>query len=48
MISFLKAYKYTGNPQCKEWFKKIHDYTWKHFRDTQNKGEWFGYLNRQG
>lgn len=48
MISFAKAYKLTGNPVSKEWFIKLHDYTWSHFRDTEFGGEWFGYLNRQG
>lgn len=48
MISFLKAYKYTGNQEYKKWFLKLHDYTWGHFRDADNGGEWFGYLNRQG
>lgn len=48
MISFAKAYKLTGNPVCKEWFVKLHDYTWNHFRDTKHGGDWFGYLTRQG
>jgi N-acylglucosamine 2-epimerase len=29
------------------WFEKIHEYSWKHFRDNEYH-EWFGYLNRQG
>jgi len=48
MISFAKAYKLTGNPKCKEWFLKLHDYTWNHFRDKEFQGEWFGYLTREG
>lgn len=48
MISFLKAYKLTGNPKSKEWFIKLHDYTWNHFRDKEFGGDWFGYLTRQG
>jgi N-acylglucosamine 2-epimerase len=48
MISFAKAYKLTGNEICKEWFLKLHDYTWSHFRDEAHKGEWFGYLTREG
>jgi N-acylglucosamine 2-epimerase len=48
MISFAKAYKLTGNPKSKEWFIKLHDYTWNHFRDKEFKGEWFGYLTREG
>lgn len=48
MISFAKAYKLTGNEKSKEWFIKLHDYTWNHFRDEEYKGEWFGYLTREG
>jgi N-acylglucosamine 2-epimerase len=48
MISFAKAYKLTGNKKCKEWFVKLHEYTWNHFRDETYKGEWFGYLTREG
>jgi len=48
MISLAKAYRLTGNDECKKWFLKLHDYTWNHFRDSKYKGEWFGYLNRQG
>ncbi|QJB36219.1 AGE family epimerase/isomerase [Chitinophaga oryzae] len=47
IISLLKGYLHTGDERCWEWFKKVHDYTWKHFPDPEN-GEWFGYLNRQG
>ena len=47
MISFAKAYKITGNPVAKEWFLRLHDYTWNHFRDSEY-GEWYGYLTRQG
>lgn len=48
MISFAKAYKLTGNNTSKEWFLKLHQYTWTHFRDKENKGEWYGYLTREG
>ena len=47
LISMAKGYRLTGNEECREWFEKIHDYTWSHFRDTEYP-EWFGYLNRQG
>lgn len=47
LISLLKGYQLTGDKKCWEWFEKVHDYTWNHFRDTQYS-EWFGYLNRQG
>ena len=48
MISFAKAYKLTGNHTCKEWFLKLHEYTWAHFRDEEHQGEWYGYLTREG
>ena len=47
LVALAKAYKYTNNPQFATWFKKVHDYTWKNFRDPEF-GEWFGYLNRRG
>lgn len=47
LIALAKGYTYTGDKRCAAWFKKVHDYTWKHFRDPEH-GEWFGYLNRQG
>lgn len=47
LISMIKGYKLTGDKRCLEWFEKVHDYTWSHFKDTQYP-EWFGYLNRRG
>ena len=47
LITMLKGYELTGNAQCLEWFEKVHDYTWTHFRDPDH-AEWFGYLNRHG
>ncbi len=47
LIALAKGYKLTGNPACKEWFERIHEYTWSHFKDKEYP-EWFGYLNRQG
>jgi len=47
LIALVKGYRLTGDPRCKEWFLKIHDYTWSHFRDPAYP-EWYGYLNRQG
>ena len=46
-ICFLKGYQLTGNEQCLEWFQKIHDYMWAHFKDAEYP-EWYGYLNRRG
>ncbi len=47
LVALAKGYAYTKNERCATWFKKIHDYTWKHFKDNEH-GEWFGYLNRRG
>jgi N-acylglucosamine 2-epimerase len=47
LVALAKGYTYTKDQRCLDWFKKIHDYTWAHFKDTEN-GEWFGYLNRRG
>ena len=47
LISLIKGYKLTGNPECLEWFEKVHNYTWSHFADPEY-GEWYGYLNRRG
>ena len=46
LIALIKGYKRTGDIRCKDWFMKIHDYTWSHFRDLEYP-EWYGYLNRQ-
>ena len=47
LISLIKGYHLTKNPECLKWFEMVHDYTWKHFADPEYP-EWFGYLNRQG
>jgi N-acylglucosamine 2-epimerase len=47
LVALAKAYALTGNEQCAAWFERVHNYTWKHFRDEEY-GEWFGYLNRRG
>ncbi|GHT60285.1 N-acylglucosamine 2-epimerase [Bacteroidia bacterium] len=47
LIALVKAYRLTGKEVFKQWFLKIHDYTWNHFKD-KDYPEWFGYLNRQG
>ena len=47
LISLLKGYQLTGSKECLQWFEKVHDYTWSHFKDPEYP-EWWGYLNRQG
>ena len=47
LISMIKGYQLTGDERCLEWFKRVHDYTWSHFKD-QEYPEWWSYLNRRG
>lgn len=47
LVGLAKGYLLTGDPKCAEWFERVHQYTWSHFRD-EPYGEWFGYLNRRG
>lgn len=47
LITMIKGYQMTGDPKCLEWFEKVHDYAWNHFKDKEYP-EWFGYLNRRG
>lgn len=47
LISMIKGYQLTKDPRCLEWFERVHNYTWEHFKDKEHP-EWFGYLNRQG
>lgn len=47
LVALAKGFQHTGDMRCKEWFEKVHAYTWSHFKDQQY-GEWFGYLNRRG
>lgn len=46
-VAMIKGYKLSGNPKCLEWFEKLDEYLWNHFRDSEYP-EWFGYLNRRG
>ena len=46
-ICMRKGYQLTGNEKCLDWFKKLHEYMWKNFKDSEYP-EWFGYLNRRG
>jgi len=47
LVAMLKGYACTGKKENLYWFDKVHQYTWKHFKD-RDYGEWFGYLNRRG
>lgn len=46
-IAMIKGYQLTGNAKCLEWFEKLDEYMWSHFKDPLYP-EWFGYLNRRG
>ena len=48
LVAMAKGYAITQNEKCATWFEKLHNYTWKNFRDAENGGEWYGYLNRRG
>lgn len=47
LISLLKGYQLTGDSRCLDWFEKVHDYVWSHFKDPEFP-EWYGYLSRRG
>jgi N-acylglucosamine 2-epimerase len=47
LVCMAKGYQLTGRTECRDWFEKLHAYTWSHFRDPEH-GEWFAYLNRRG
>lgn len=48
LIVLTKGYRHSGDQRCLDWFEKVHNYTWDHFRDPRGGLEWYGYLNRQG
>jgi N-acylglucosamine 2-epimerase len=47
LVALAMGYRLTRRESCKQWYEKMHEYTWSHFADSEN-GEWFGYLNRRG
>jgi N-acylglucosamine 2-epimerase len=48
LVALVMGYAATGSEACERWFRRVHEYTWNHFRDPQYGGEWFGYFNRRG
>lgn len=48
LVALAKTYAFNRSPKAKTWFEKVHEYTWQHFRDPKNGGEWYGYLDRRG
>jgi len=47
LVATLMGYQLTGRESLKQWYERVHEYSWKHFPDPQY-GEWYGYLNRRG
>jgi len=47
LVALSMAWRLTGNRKCRDWFARVHEYSWERFSDPVN-GEWFGYLDRQG
>lgn len=47
LVALLKGLRLTSRPACRQWYDRVHEYTWRHFPDPA-RGEWFGYLNRAG
>jgi N-acylglucosamine 2-epimerase len=47
LVAALSAYATDGDAEMLKWFRRIDEWTWRHFPDAQY-GEWFGYLNRRG
>lgn len=47
LIATLLAYQLTRDPKYAEWHQLVHDWSFKHFADSQH-GEWYGYLHRDG
>lgn len=46
-IAMIKGWQLTGRKECLDWFLRLDDYMWSHFKDTEYP-EWFGYLDRRG
>jgi N-acylglucosamine 2-epimerase len=47
LIALLLGQQSSRRAECREWFERVHAYTWERFPDPRH-GEWFGYLNRHG
>jgi N-acylglucosamine 2-epimerase len=47
LVAMAMGHLLTGREECREWYEKVHEYTWRHYPDPPD-GEWFGYLNRRG
>lgn len=45
LYALLFGWLHTGRTDLREWYDKVHDYTFSAFPDAEF-GEWYGYLNR--
>jgi N-acylglucosamine 2-epimerase len=47
LVALAMGWRDTGNQQCRSWYERVHEYSWRHFPDPEH-GEWWGYLTRTG
>ena len=47
LYSLLLAYEQSREDWCLDWYRKVHEWTFSHFPDTEN-GEWSQKLDRRG
>jgi N-acylglucosamine 2-epimerase len=47
LVALAMSSRLTGQLVCKNWYERVHNYTWARFPDP-TYGEWWGYLNRRG
>jgi N-acylglucosamine 2-epimerase len=46
LLSLLKVYLHIGDERRRQWFEKVHRYSWHHLADPEHR-ERYGYLKRQ-
>ena len=47
LYALLLTYDISGQPWCLEWYKRVHNYTFRHY-PVAHYGEWTQKLDRQG
>ena len=47
LIATAMAYTVSGKEEYLNWFERLHNYAWSHFKDTEYP-EWYAYLDRYG
>jgi N-acylglucosamine 2-epimerase len=47
LIATHLAWKITGSDRYADWFRMVHEWSFKRFADPEH-GEWYGYLRRDG